>query len=139
MAKMKIFSLILLIISFFFFSLSLSQAVTLNCELRKTAGTIKLVELDEYTPTLQSHTLSQNSGVMTFNTKTPIEGITSSNFRNNGSRWKWSYEAIVDSLTSSDTGILTYIFNPKNGRTSLSITTQGVLVLGPLKGFCKKN
>lgn len=139
MVKMKIFSLTLLFTSFFWFSGNISQAVTLNCELRKTAGTIELVDLDEYAPTLQSHTLSQNSGVMTFITKTPLEGITSTKFNNNGSRWKWSYEAIVDSITSSDSGLLTYIFNPNNGRTSLSITTQGVLVLGPLKGFCKGN
>jgi hypothetical protein len=115
-----------------------STALTLNCEFKKTAGTIELINLDDLAPLSQTHFIAGLNGPATYKTKTNLGTLSSSSFKNAVTRWTWSYSANVDAADGSLFGRMSYIYNPNNGRASVNVSTQGITLLGPLKGFCKE-
>ena len=116
-----------------------STALTLNCDFNKAAGTIELINLDDLVPLSQTHLITEMNGHVTYETKTDLGTLSSSSFKNLGSRWTWSYSGNIDASDGSIFASMSYIYNPNNGRASTNVSTQGVVLLGPLRGFCKKD
>ena len=109
---------------------------TLECRVTNWGNATKKITNPKYwIPIWQTHVLSKSTQQMHYKSS-ELKNVYSSNFKNNITRWVWSYTGYIDLQGQSVFGYMRYRFNPKKKTITVSVDINGYTYLGPVKGTC---